>query len=122
MATLKLLTGSPTVRFLGASTFRFIDTLPTTSTPTINFVSSSYNSFLDVFEYRWTVRNNDATTADVFSQIDNSTPTGNQRTLASNATSSNITGGSTFSSAVIYARAQASGKNMSAVTSLFVDA
>jgi hypothetical protein len=122
MATLKLLTGSPTVRFLGASTFRFIDTLPTTSTPTINFVSSSYNSFLDVFQYTWTVRNNDATTADVFSQIDNSTPTGNQRTLASNATSSNITGGSTFSSAVIYARAQASGKNMSAVTSLFVDA
>jgi len=111
-----------TIRFLGASTFRFVDPLPPTSTPTINFVSGSYNSFIDAFQYTWTVRNNDATTADVWSAVDNSTPTGNLRNLASTATSSNITGGSVFSSAVIYARAQASGKSMSAVTSLFVEA
>jgi hypothetical protein len=85
-----------------------------TATPTTLDHSSSISGFL--VTYNWKVRNLDATTATVWSELNNTAPTANARSLASNGTSTNISVSAEFG-AVLYARAEASGKTMSALHS-----
>jgi hypothetical protein len=114
----------PTVKFLGASTFRFIDPLPQTANPNIPSFSMSNcitNFGTALCTYSWTVRNNDALTATVDSGP-SSPPSYDSRSVNSNTTSSTITqtsvesfndGQNAFGS--VFARATASGKTASTI-------
>jgi len=120
MATKKFL-GASTIKFLGASTLKFIDAAAggQTATPSIENASGFFNGVN--FSYDWSVRNNDALSATIFSELGDSTPDINQGVVASN--------GTVFPSATaplglatVYATAQASGKTLSELASAFIDA
>lgn len=74
--------------------------------------------------YRYQVRNDDANTATIYSIHDDPNPTTSRGSIASGAFTSTInTMVSAFlgSNITIYAKAQASGKTMSDVASLYVE-
>jgi len=86
-----------------------------TATPTTIDNVSSAGVFPNT-NFSWRSRNLDAATATVYSELNNTAPLLNSVSLASNGTSSTITNSGPFDS-VLYARAQASGKAMSALYS-----
>lgn len=120
MATNKFL-GTTTLKFLGASTLKFIDPALTVA-PSIQFIGSSNPSFGN-YTFTWRVTNLDPVTATVVSDFEVTPPTGNSVSLASNTQSSNIASGTVQGNVgTVYARATATGKTASNITSLFVDA
>lgn len=87
-----------------------------TFAPTINNVTTS--------TFRYTVTNNDPMTATIYADHDQSNPTTSRGSIASNGNTSTInTLVSAFlgSSVTIYAKAQASGKIMSDIVSLYIE-
>jgi len=115
MATTKFL-GTSTVKFLGASTFRFVDQVPT-STPSIESTSASCDGTSCTLS--WRVRNNDATTATIFSDT-SVNPTTNRGSISSNGLTSTLgatvgTGGGN-----VYAKAEAAGKAVSSISTFFI--
>jgi hypothetical protein len=113
MATTKFL-GASTVKFLGSSTLRFIDQSQTAMPTTID--NDSGPGVFPNVSFSWRSRNLDAATATVYSELNNTAPLLNSVSLASNGTSSTINASGPFDS-VLYARAQATGKSMSALYS-----
>lgn len=92
-------------------------TIRKTATPFILDMSSS--------TFRYQVRNDDPDTATIYSIHDNPNPTTSRGSITSGAFTSTInTMVATFlgSSITIYAKAQASGKVMSDVASLYIEA
>jgi hypothetical protein len=110
----------PTVKFLGATTLKFIDASTVTNAPSIQYISRF--GFGDEFSYSYRVTNLDPSTADVDSDVNFSPPSLVYRvTLGSNVQSSTITSDPMIGpSATIYARAIASGKSFSTISSLVV--
>lgn len=94
--------------------------LPTTSTPSITNVNALSDGFGATVT--WRVRNNDSSTATIFSNVTTNPPTTNRGSRTPNQSTSNISQSDAPNPGVIYARAQASGKNMSAVTSVSYEA
>jgi hypothetical protein len=92
-------------------------TISSTTTPGISNVSKS--EMWGVWYINWRVTNNDGSSATIYSDLNNVTPTTNRGTVSSSGSvdiSFEESGTGQFG--VIYARAQASGKNMSAVQSI----
>lgn len=93
-----------------------------TSAPSIQFAGATTNDFFS-FIFSWRVTNTDSSTATVVSNFEINPPTGNGVSLTTNSQSTIRSSGTVNnSSGVIYARATASGKTASSITSLFVSA
>jgi hypothetical protein len=116
MATTKFL-GTATTKFLGTATLKFLDGTAQTLAPDI--IYQNRIGFGGNYDYTWRVKNNDASTATVTSET-TSPPFLNGVSLSSGATSGNITDGPFGESVTIYARATASGKTASNITSIVV--
>jgi hypothetical protein len=88
-------------------------TTSTTANPTITYVNKTFNSIT------FTVTNNDSETATVYYEENDNTPDANSVVLNAGATSSNLTisGLTKQTSYIVYAQAQATGKNISSVVS-----
>jgi hypothetical protein len=119
------ITGSPTVRFLGGSTLRFVD-LSQTTMPTFNSASATCTGFFpNTCSVTWRMRNADDTTATINSEA-NSTSTNfhTDFSVPPNELGSSVTqtGVEAFNDGfsefiVIYARATATGKSTSNLAS-----
>lgn len=85
-----------------------------TATPTIN---TPYKTTT----WRYSVKNNDASTATVYADHNGTNPpTTSRGSIASGANTADINTGYGIGGFTIYARAQASGKDMSDVVSVYV--
>lgn len=94
--------------YLG-TTPKYTSALPQTATPTIH--TMSYNGLKD--ELYWYVRNNDALSAEIWSEALDNTPDISRGIIASGANTSRITYSSEFGDEIVYATALASGKTLS---------
>ena len=72
--------------------------------------------------FMYSVQNDDASSATIYSDVSTNPPTTSRGLIASNAQTSTINTGSQKGIGItIYARAQASGKTMSSITSLYME-
>ena len=70
--------------------------------------------------YKYSVANNDVAAATVYSDVGTNPPTTSRGSIASGSSTTMIDTGYSSGPFTVYARAQASGKNMSDVTSYYV--
>jgi len=87
----------------------------TTATPSITDITLAVT-------WRYYIYNNDAATVTAYSDNDVNPPTTSRGTIAAASSSSQINSGKKVDGFTIYARAQATGKNMSDVTAAYVEA
>jgi hypothetical protein len=118
------ITGSPTARFLGTSTFKFLDSVPQTATPTITDLRCEYFSFGDTYAMSVTVRNNDTTSAILTvsknSSMSGSSSSGSNIAFNASTTLSTESSLSPFSGTqTAYATATATGKTVSNITAAY---
>lgn len=83
-----------------------------------NITDYGYDSMFGL--YYWKVQNLDSSSATIYTEADDSTPDVNVGTIASMAKTVNITSDSITTSITVYAKAQASGKTLSAYDSQYI--
>lgn len=91
----------------------------TTQTATPNIHTYSYNA--KFWSIHWYVQNMDGASAEIWSELGDTTPDVSRGTISSGSSTSLISQ-STFGGATIYAKAQASGKTLSNYDSQYVSA